>query len=64
VLSLIYFLSESGLDKTDAWGTGGVITMVGFGSGLFIGAGVDAGIKGRPGSLSGALNFRLGMPSP
>ncbi len=46
VLSLIYFLSESGTHDTDAWGTGGVVTMIGFGSGLFIGAGIDAALKG------------------
>ncbi len=47
LLSLTYFLSEMGTHDTDAWGTGGVITMVGFGSGLFIGAGVDAALKGE-----------------
>ena len=46
ILSLIYFLSESGTNDTDAWGTGGVVTMIGFGSGLFIGAGIDAALKG------------------
>jgi len=46
LLSLIYAVSEQGTNDTDAWGTGGVITMIGFGSGLFIGAGVDAALKG------------------